>query len=365
VALVAIFVLAHAYTAPDRVHLRDIPSLVFAQGAETTSRRGKHYPQMVRTGGSAPMGAERELATALCTNMGFDGRAVNWRCESSLPDTLALGAFEIVCEGYDGPNDDHSLRGSCSLEYELNARGPPPPPPPSAEHGVHGSDGVAEAHGIRVSPGFEGSIKIMQEPGITVKKEYVGGRVRLGTWNGMEADRLAAEYKAAHGIPVPKERSLFETIRDIFAWLWASIVAVCVFVGTGTLIGLCVLLLIVLIITSDPHGNPSLRGHPYWGPYWHRLHHSPSPNVVYHDTVNTTTTHIHAAPAPASAPSRSDYSVTPPPSSYASFSFGTSKNRGSSSSSSGWGSSSSSSSSSSSKPSSSSKSTSYGSSRNR
>eukprot|EP00897_Mesotaenium_endlicherianum_P010918 jgi/Mesen1/9855/ME000070S09140 len=54
-----------------------------------------------------------------CTNVGSNGRDVQWRCEADLPAHLTFGHTEVVCEGYESAADARVLEGSCGLEYSL------------------------------------------------------------------------------------------------------------------------------------------------------------------------------------------------------------------------------------------------------
>ena len=54
-----------------------------------------------------------------CYNRGWDGREVQWECKADLEGGVRFGKVEVVCEGYDYPEDDFILAGSCGLEYSL------------------------------------------------------------------------------------------------------------------------------------------------------------------------------------------------------------------------------------------------------
>lgn len=54
-----------------------------------------------------------------CTNAGFDGSDVQWKCQADLPDNLRFGQLDVFCEGYAHPDDPFVLKGSCGLEYKL------------------------------------------------------------------------------------------------------------------------------------------------------------------------------------------------------------------------------------------------------
>lgn len=56
-----------------------------------------------------------------CTNAGssFDEHDVEWTCTASLPREFKLGSTDVICEGYDSPEDPYILKGSCGVEYRL------------------------------------------------------------------------------------------------------------------------------------------------------------------------------------------------------------------------------------------------------
>lgn len=56
-----------------------------------------------------------------CTNAGADyaPEDVQWTCQASLPSEFKLGSTEVVCEGYESPEDPYVLKGSCGVEYRL------------------------------------------------------------------------------------------------------------------------------------------------------------------------------------------------------------------------------------------------------
>merc|ERR1712000_330712 len=55
-----------------------------------------------------------------CRSSGLDADGMpQWRCEADLDEGVKLGRISVTCEGYESPNDDYILKGSCGLEYEL------------------------------------------------------------------------------------------------------------------------------------------------------------------------------------------------------------------------------------------------------
>lgn len=61
-----------------------------------------------------------------CDNAGFDQdrRKFNWRCQADVSDRVEFNHVEVICEGYDYPEDDYILLGSCGLEFTLDYRDP-------------------------------------------------------------------------------------------------------------------------------------------------------------------------------------------------------------------------------------------------
>ncbi|KAF9186039.1 hypothetical protein BGZ51_002283 [Haplosporangium sp. Z 767] len=83
----------------------------------TTGRRTSPVPQLNCVGGNACGDFEPEVVQ--CTNTGFDGSDVQWKCQADLPHNLRFGQLDVYCEGYNHPDDPYVLKGSCGLEYKL------------------------------------------------------------------------------------------------------------------------------------------------------------------------------------------------------------------------------------------------------
>lgn len=56
-----------------------------------------------------------------CTNQGADysEEDIQWSCTASLPPEFKLGSTDVMCEGFDSPDDPRVLKGSCGVEYRL------------------------------------------------------------------------------------------------------------------------------------------------------------------------------------------------------------------------------------------------------
>jgi SOCE-associated regulatory factor of calcium homoeostasis len=114
---------SHDSKGDNKVYLRSITALVFSANARTRSRHGGPQPQLSCVGGSAAgqfWGADRYPRVAQCSNIGWDGSSIQWRCEATLAEGLEFGDTTVLCEGFDNPGDEYIFRGSCRLEYTLN-----------------------------------------------------------------------------------------------------------------------------------------------------------------------------------------------------------------------------------------------------
>ena len=112
---------AYALLGRDRVKLSSIKTLTLSDGRMTSFRRTAPVPQLKCVGGDGCKAGYR-AETLQCRNMGgsySDPEDVQWACEGIVPDEVRLGRTDVVCEGYDGPDDEYILRGSCGVEYTL------------------------------------------------------------------------------------------------------------------------------------------------------------------------------------------------------------------------------------------------------
>lgn len=101
----------------DRIRLKDVETLTLYSDRWTTARRSAPVKQLTCVGGSCN-GALIE--TVQCYNRGFDGNDIQWECKADLPSNYKFGRLEVSCEGYEYPNDDYILSGSCGLEYTIS-----------------------------------------------------------------------------------------------------------------------------------------------------------------------------------------------------------------------------------------------------
>ena len=120
------------------VLLKNIHTLTLRNDAKTSYRRVSAIPQvgeilMTTTskfvantcrqlkcvGGNAK--GLYEVDVMRCTNSGssYDENNAEWTCKASLPPEFKLGSTEVICEGYEYPEDPYVLKGSCGVEYRL------------------------------------------------------------------------------------------------------------------------------------------------------------------------------------------------------------------------------------------------------
>lgn len=112
--------LGSARKTPDNaVLLSNIKTLTLHANRLTTSRRGPPVPQISCVGGSAA--GLYDVDIMRCSNAGgeYGPEDVQWTCQASLPAEFKLGSTEVVCEGYESPEDPSVLKGSCGVEYRL------------------------------------------------------------------------------------------------------------------------------------------------------------------------------------------------------------------------------------------------------
>lgn len=101
----------------DRIRLKDVETLTLYSDKWTTARRSAPVKQLACVGGSCNRAS---METVQCYNRGFDGNDIQWECKADLPSNYKFGRLEVSCEGYEYPNDDYILTGSCGLEYTIS-----------------------------------------------------------------------------------------------------------------------------------------------------------------------------------------------------------------------------------------------------
>ncbi|CAL6029538.1 SOCE-associated_regulatory factor of calcium homoeostasis [Hexamita inflata] len=97
------------------IALKNIDILVFEKNQQTTSRKGQVYEQL-----QAAKGNKYEPDQVTCTNQGFDGESVVWKCRTPLDKKYKFEKAHVSCEGWSGPGDQNIVPGSCLLEYKIS-----------------------------------------------------------------------------------------------------------------------------------------------------------------------------------------------------------------------------------------------------
>nr|POE56655.1 store-operated calcium entry-associated regulatory factor [Quercus suber] len=99
--------------------LSQVKSLTLRDGQQTSHRRVASLPQLKCVGGSGK--GLYTVDVMRCQNAGseYDTEDIQWTCKASLPPEFKLGSTEVICEGYDSPDDPYVLKGSCGVEYRL------------------------------------------------------------------------------------------------------------------------------------------------------------------------------------------------------------------------------------------------------
>ncbi|TKA76576.1 hypothetical protein B0A55_04065 [Friedmanniomyces simplex] len=106
-------------TRSNSVLLSQVKTLTLRADQETSHRRVSPLPQLACVGGNAK--GLYGVDIMRCKNAGsdYDTEDIQWTCSASLPDEFKLGSTDVICEGYDGPDDPYVLKGSCGVEYRL------------------------------------------------------------------------------------------------------------------------------------------------------------------------------------------------------------------------------------------------------
>ena len=103
----------------DGVLLSKVRSLTLHSDKLTTGRRSSPIKQLICIGGNGR--GKYEVDVMQCNNSGseYDAEDIQWTCQASLPPEFKLGSTDVICEGYDSPDDPYVLKGSCGVEYRL------------------------------------------------------------------------------------------------------------------------------------------------------------------------------------------------------------------------------------------------------
>ncbi len=118
--LIACLFIGNTMGLHDSVMLKDIESLTLVTNWFTTGRRSSPIPQLNCVGGSASHLSKLHPTTVQCYNRGSDGNDIQWECQAELDNSVKFGTINVVCEGFDYPDDPSILKGSCGLEYQMD-----------------------------------------------------------------------------------------------------------------------------------------------------------------------------------------------------------------------------------------------------
>ena len=91
----------------NKVLLRNVSALTFYDNRMTVGRRTAPIQQLDCVAGDACQFIKPSVVR--CYNDGYDGRSVQWRCETTVSDYYKLGKVTVSCEGYERPGDEYVL----------------------------------------------------------------------------------------------------------------------------------------------------------------------------------------------------------------------------------------------------------------
>ena len=99
-----------------RIHMSDLKVITLRDGYQTTGRRGT-VPQLECFSGPC----HKRPSVVQCYNKGTDGDDIQWKCEFDGEEGVNFdqSSLDVICEGYDYPDDEYLTIGSCGLEYRL------------------------------------------------------------------------------------------------------------------------------------------------------------------------------------------------------------------------------------------------------
>lgn len=107
VAAAAAWPFGEASGAHKKVLLKDVGALTLRRGAMSTGRRSAPVPQIACVGGDCHAFQPEVIQ---CRNVGSDGIDAQWKCEADgMPSHVKFGQIDVICEGYDYPDDPYIL----------------------------------------------------------------------------------------------------------------------------------------------------------------------------------------------------------------------------------------------------------------
>jgi len=121
-AVVLMLFVCGVYARTDRIPISSLDAITLTAGRYTAGRRNLGVPQLKCVG--RPYGFDDSYlpTTVQCINRGMGSNGdPQWECKADLDTKLRFGPLAVSCEGYDYPDDEYILAGSCGLEYYLEA----------------------------------------------------------------------------------------------------------------------------------------------------------------------------------------------------------------------------------------------------
>ena len=94
-----------------KVLLKEVDVLLLETGKKTTGRRSKPVNQL-----ECVNFCNNKPKKVACRNIGHDGSDVIWDCKSDPPGNI-FDVIDVECEGFEYPDDEYVLAGSCGLRY--------------------------------------------------------------------------------------------------------------------------------------------------------------------------------------------------------------------------------------------------------
>uniref|UniRef100_A0A7S1KQ91 Store-operated calcium entry-associated regulatory factor n=1 Tax=Percolomonas cosmopolitus TaxID=63605 RepID=A0A7S1KQ91_9EUKA len=104
-----------------RILESDITDLELSASRRAKCQRACPAPPQIQCNPNFGETCQHGITHAHCVNEGSDSKGhVKWRCAHNAHlKKVALSRVHISCEGWNGPDDDYVLDGSCALEYGL------------------------------------------------------------------------------------------------------------------------------------------------------------------------------------------------------------------------------------------------------
>ena len=94
-----------------KVLLKEVDVLLLETGKKTTGRRSVPVNQL-----ECVNFCNNKPKKVACRNIGHDGSDVIWDCKSDPPGKI-FDVINVECEGFEYPDDEYVLAGSCGLRY--------------------------------------------------------------------------------------------------------------------------------------------------------------------------------------------------------------------------------------------------------